>query len=204
MYVRVDGSSDAGVIEIVMRCPHCRREVTLDHIGPSDQHIIAEGLSLYRLGWRRCPSPLCHSMVVIVAEWSSGQLLATYPPEVINFDATDLPAIVLDAFEEAIKCHAAGCYRAAAMMVRRTLEVLCDERGANGNTLEQRIEHLRDKVSLPIALFNTLHDLRYLGNDVGHDEATAAIMLIREVLKSLYQMDALAKALQAFKKAAPA
>jgi hypothetical protein len=37
--------------------------------------------------------------------------------------------------EEAVACHAAECFIAAAIMVRKTLEELCRERGATGANL---------------------------------------------------------------------
>jgi hypothetical protein len=71
--------------------------------------------------------------------------MITYPPERLDFDATNLPPAVLAAFEEVIACHAAGCYVPAGIMVRKTLEELCKDRAAKGN-LKERIGDLRSKV----------------------------------------------------------
>jgi hypothetical protein len=56
------------------------------------------------------------------------------------------------------------------MMVRRTLEELCDQ-GAEGDDLKKRLRALRDKVILPEALLDGLNELRLLGNDATHVEA---------------------------------
>ena len=95
---------------------------------------------------------------------------------------------------------------------RRTshLELLCEEHGAKGDNLQARIAGLKDKVTLPPALFAAMHELRLLGNDAAHvearfysdigdDEIRASIALTKEILKSVYQMDALLKQLSNLK-----
>ena len=52
-----------------------------------------------------------------------------YPPECLDFDATDIPEAVKKALIEAISCHSVECYAASALMVRRMLEELCKNRG---------------------------------------------------------------------------
>jgi hypothetical protein len=133
---------------------------------------------------------------------SSGSVLACYPPEVIDFDATNVPSKVVEALNEAITCHANECYVAAAIMVRKTLEELCADRGAGGANLKERIRTLGAKVVLPRELLDGLDDLRLLGNDAAHIESTVydkvgreevevGIEFAKEVLKGVYQMSAL-------------
>jgi Domain of unknown function (DUF4145) len=121
---------------------------------------------------------------------------------------------VLAAFEEAIACHAAGCYTAAGIMVRKTLEELCEERSAQGKNLKQRIVDLGGKVVLPKELLDGLDDLRLLGNDavhvdskvfqqVGKDEVELSVEFTKEVLKAIYQYDDLLARLRALKKPPP-
>jgi hypothetical protein len=126
-------------------------------------------------------------------------LIEAYPPEVIDFDTTNVPPNVVAALEEAIICHANECYVAAAIMVRKALEELCADRGATGNTLKERITVLRGKVVLPQELLDGLDDLRLLGNDaahieskvydkVGREEVEVGVEFTKEVLKAVYQM----------------
>jgi hypothetical protein len=172
---------------------------------PNDYAIIGE---------RRCPDPSCHALVFFVLEQDEPLTsVRTYPAETIDFDSSDLPRPVLDAFEEAIKCHSAGCYKAAAMMVRKTLEELCNDRGAKGKHLTDRIEALRSTIVLPIDLLDVLDDLRLLGNDAAHVESRAydeigkaeveaSLALTKEVLKATYQYAHLRKQLSGLKKLA--
>lgn len=98
------------------------------------------------------------------------------------------------------------------MMVRRLLEEICDESGAEGKDLHRRLESLKDKVTLPTAFFDAMAELKLLGNDAAHvqaknydnidkEEAEDAIELAKEVLKALYQLQGLVYRLQARKNA---
>ena len=82
--------------------------------------------------------------------------------------------------KEAVACHAAGAYRAAAMMVRRLLEEICAENNATGNDLHKRLEALKSLVVLPQALFDAMGELKALGNDAVHIEARAYDNIGRE------------------------
>ncbi|MGX9120317.1 DUF4145 domain-containing protein [Mesorhizobium sp. BHbsci] len=139
--------------------------------------------------------------------------MISYPPEVIDFDATNLPSDILASLEEAIKCHAAGCYRAAALMVRRTLEELCEDKAAKGKDLKARLAALNSVAVIPTELLSAADELRILGNDAAHieakdydkigkEESELAIELAKELLKAVYQYTSLLARLTALKKKA--
>lgn len=140
-----------------------------------------------------------------------GKLAVSYPAELIDFDPTNIPATVLSAFEEAIKCHAQSCFVASAIMVRKTLEELCRDRNAVGPNLKEKIKALGAIVVLPKDLLDGVDDLRLLGNDaahiesqeytkVGQEEVEVGIEFAKEVLKAVYQYSALLARLRALKK----
>ena len=192
------------------RCPNCHQIGVFEGIG--------QDFSLYMnqpqvvIGHRRCPAVSCKSLIFVV--YRSGQLLTSFPPETIDFDATNVPANIVSAFEEAIKCHAAQCFIASAIMVRKTLEELCRDRNSTGSNLKERIKALGTKVVLPQDLLAGLDDLRLLGNDaahiesqeydkVGKDEIEIGIEFAKEVLKAVYQYSALLNRLRSLKKPSP-
>lgn len=190
---------------VSLRCPGCRQVGTFDSSPARDLH---DGQHFF--GSRRCPNPSCRAHVFVVTD-NYGEVITTYPPEIIDFDTTDLPPVVVHALEEAITCHAAKCYRASALMVRRTLEELCAEQNVSGRTLEAGLDALRGKVPVADRMIEGLHDLRLLGNDaahvtskdfdqVGQPEATLAIDITKQLLRDIYQHDALIKQLDARKK----
>lgn len=196
---------------IKLRCPSCRQRGTFDIVLSHDLFVQMNGSFNTILGQRRCPDPNCHAHVFVAYDVSSGKIILSYPSETIDFDSTDLPSSVIKSFEEAIKCHANQCYVASAIMVRKTLEELCKDRGATGNNLKKRLEDLRSKIVLPQELLDGLDDLRLLGNDAAHieaqeydkvdqDEVELAIEITKEVLKAVYQYSSLISKLQKLKK----
>lgn len=53
-------------------------------------------------------------------------------PQLLDFNPESLPPRLQQTLREAVACHGAGAYMAAAMMVRRLLEEICDENNATG------------------------------------------------------------------------
>lgn len=166
----------------------------------------------YLAGQRVCPNPDCRAHIFVI--YSQGQgIVVSYPPERIDFDASALPERVQEPLEEAIECHANECFRAAAVMVRRTLEAVCEDQGAEGDSLYARIESLGQKIVLPKGLVAALHDLRLLGNDAAHVEAReyenvgkreveVAVEIAKMIIHATYQMDAILKGMKELKKPA--
>jgi hypothetical protein len=122
-----------------------------------------------------------------------------------------VPSNVHKAFDEALTCTANECYVGAGMLIRKTLEAVCQDRAAKGSDLKARINDLKTKVTLPNELFEAMDHLRLLGNDaahieaktyddVGKDEVLAGIDLTKEIIKSTYQYKGLLGRLQALKK----
>ena len=135
-----------------------------------------------------------------------------YPVQRIDFDTTDVPQAVADCLKEAIDCHANGKEVAAAIMVRKTLEQLCSDRGATGDNLKAKVRDLGSKIVIPQALIDGMDTLRLLGNEAAHIEANVfsqigtqelevAIRFTKELLKNAYQYGSLLKELEALKNA---
>lgn len=190
------------------RCPHCKKEVGFAGISKyQDVHgYNFEGE--YRIGLRVCPRAECKGQLLfhfIDAD------LTTYPSQIIDFEKKEIPKKISDNFEEALKCESIGCYTASAIMVRKTLEMICEDRGAKGKYLINKIGNLKSQVILPIQLFDAMDNLRLLGNDAAHvelkdfgnigkNELEIAIDLTKEILKSIYQLDDIVGKLKDLKK----
>ena len=194
-----------------IRCPGCRREVILGSTGADRTFGGPNGRFI--AGQRLCPNRECrtHVFVLFISGHDGVEVIATYPPERIDFDATGLPRPVIAAFEEAVTCHSNQCWVAAAMMVRKTLEELCRDRNAKGKDLFKRLEALKDEVMLPPALLDGLDALRLLGNDAAHVESRAyeqvgkeeveiGMAVAQEILKATYQMDTIVARLTALQR----
>jgi len=192
---------------ISLRCPGCMQNGTFEGFPGVLDVLTFNDFSGF--GVRRCPNTECCTVVFVVRR--EGLVIDSYPSERIDFDATNIPAAVMGALEEAITCHATGCFVAAAIMVRKTLEELCHERQATGSNLKERIRALGSKVVLPQELLDGVDDLRLLGNDaahmesqefnqVGKEEVEIGVEFAKEVLKAVYQYSTLLQRLRSLKK----
>lgn len=206
MLVALNQISIGGNWPIAVRCPACRQLGTFQTV--ENVHDIRAG-DIF-LGQRKCPNPLCNTQVFCIVNIQH-EVLRTYPPQRIDFDAKGIPARIVKTFSEALSCAADELHVAAAIMIRRTLEELCEDKGALGDNLKVRIAALQSVVVLPQGLLIALDDLRLLGNDaahveaktyeaVGKDELSIAIELTKEILKAVYQLDDLLTRLRALKR----
>ena len=160
-------------------------------------------------GQRFCPNAECRGHVFVVQQ--RGELIESYPPSTIDFNSNGIPASILASIDEALRCHSVGCFTASALLVRRTLEEVCLDKGAKGKDLKARIADLKAKIVVPSELFEAMDELRLLGNDAAHIEAKSydkvsgeelevAIEFAKELLKALYQYSGLLSRLRALKK----
>lgn len=199
---------------VTLKCPHCSHGGTFQ-IPQGWQYQVehhAESrvtVGLVNASVRFCPNTKCRAPVFVIS--SGTKVLHMLPRERIDFDADGLPELIATSLEEAISCHAAACYRASTLMVRRTIEEVCKDKGATGKNLKERIASLGTVMTLPAALLAAMNELRLLGNDAAHvdasnydnissQEAAVAVMLAKEIVKAGYQYDKLLGALSSLRR----
>lgn len=190
-------------------CPHCS---TMGAFPSKAAVSVKEKWGQYVLDYvlsiRFCPNPYCSGPVFTAT--NALDVYYVFPRTRLPFDTSKLPDEVLGCIKEAVTCHAEGCYRAAALMVRRSLEELCKHQGAAGPNLKKRIEALGEKIMVPKELLSAADELRLLGNDAAHVEAQEyseigavevelAIRLTQELVKAVYQHEDLLGRLRALK-----
>lgn len=208
---------------VALRCPVCRKEGSFHGVTGGNGSAIPDAFFVasltnvegkqvgmgFKYGVRVCPNPECREPLFVVLG-NSGKIFRSYPAERLDFEPTAVPPQILANFEEVISCHAGACYRAAAIMVRRTLEEICADRGAEGKNLKDKIAALGTKIMVPKELLEAADELRMLGNDAAHLEASlydeigkeeveVAIELSKEILKAVYQLSSLVGRLRALK-----
>jgi len=209
MYVKVNEIGAASYKVVVTKCPECGNGGTFDILKGIPDVRIHDGKSWHHTGLRSCPNHKCKAYLYFCKP-DRGPLI-TFPALRIDFKTENIPERIRLCLEEAITCHAEGCYIASAIMVRRTLEELCEDKGIKEDNLKKRIKGLKTVVMLPIDLLGALDELRLLGNDaahleskeydkVGKDEIDIAIELTKEILKGVYQMSTLVASLKKLKK----
>lgn len=120
--------------KISVRCPACGHNGTFENLLID----LKDQTTLFWFGQRRCPNSKCMTHIFYIQK-PDGQIF-TYPQETIGFDKEGIPDRVLSAFEEAVKCHSTSCFIASAIMIRKTLEEVCADRGAAGDNLKKRLK----------------------------------------------------------------
>lgn len=69
---------------------------------------------------------------------------------------------------EAQLCNAVGARKACVVMCRRALEQVCNEKGAVGRTLHNKIENLYQNGYISSDEFNLFNEIRFFGNYGAH------------------------------------
>ncbi|RNI27889.1 DUF4145 domain-containing protein [Rufibacter immobilis] len=196
---------------VATRCPHCGHFGSFVDVGVQDLTSLSfNGQQIeHFLGIRKCPNEKCKGHLFFISN-SAKTILLTSPSETIPFDKENIPTAVLEAFEEAIKCHSNNCFIASAIMIRKTLEEVCHDRGASGKNLSLKLKDLGGKILIPKELIEGMDDLRLLGNDAAHIEARTfnevgkeeieiSLEFTKEILKAVYQYDSLLQKMRALK-----
>jgi hypothetical protein len=196
--------------EVSLQCPNCKNLGIFRGVG----HDYTSSQNANQLfGFRICPNSSCRILVFVILD-AHLKVLKTFPPSTIDFDKTRIPERILNAFGEAIICHSQQCYIAAAIMIRKTLEEIAEEKGIKGEkgeTLYSRLKKLGEIIVLPKDLIAGMNELRLLGNDAAHIEAKTfeeigkeeieiSIRFTKEILKATYQYEDLLAQLRSLKK----
>lgn len=208
MIIRLDGNNQHSTgTRIATRCPHCGHNGTFEVVGQDIHNVQQERI----LGVRRCPNGNCFGHMFFIYNVYNGEIVITHPSETIPFDKENIPEKVLNTFHEAVLSHSNNCFIASAIMIRKTLEEICQDRGATGKTLYNRLDDLGKKIVIPRELIEAMQELRLLGNDaahiesntfdeVGKNEVEISIEFTKEILKAVYQYESLLGKLRSLKK----
>ncbi len=195
-----------GFSPISFTCPHC------GHKGIFHQtvnHVLSKD-GKFRFGAVVCPGQECKSVSFIITNYED-KVIQVFPNVLIDFDKSNIPIRIIEVFEEALKAHSVGCFVASAIMIRKTLEVIAEDKNSKGKNLQERIADLGSKIMIPKELISAMDELRLFGNDAAHVEAKVfenigkeeveiSIEFTKEILKAVYQYEDLLSKLRGLKK----
>ena len=116
-----------------------------------------------------------------------------YPTVAISKEG--VPKDIYAAFESAIKTKGID-YAICLLSLRRVLEMICKDKGAVGNTLEQKNQSLVDKNIFTSTIDDACWIIRQLGNEAAHadkievyqNDIEQVIEYIALIIKYLYSM----------------
>ncbi|MDP4132829.1 MAG: DUF4145 domain-containing protein [Bacillota bacterium] len=193
----------------VLQCYSCGNETLMNLVGehrsdwgcPEDLHETCN-YQLYIC-------PICGKPTLLETYWNECQQRYTYNGEIEDYEehtilfpvstikTNNLPVEVKSAFESALKTKnidTAVCLIA----LRRTLEIVCKEKGAVGHNLWKKIEDLSNKGILPPELKHASVITKTYGNMGAHDadisttkqELEQVIEFVQYILDYLYILPA--------------
>jgi hypothetical protein len=90
-----------------------------------------------------------------------------YPPVEMSVSPA-IPSSLRSAYDEARACFRAKAYTATAIMCRKTLEGIADEKGISTRSLVQDLKEMRDKGIIENRLYEWADALRISGNEAAH------------------------------------
>jgi hypothetical protein len=206
MYIKASHQSHkpSADTKILINCPHCRNNGTFDSVVPHD--IVLSTAFIH--GLRKCPNADCLGIIFFI---TSGKDVISFPSVKIQINREEIPEKIINIFDEAITCHANQCYMASGMMLRKTLESICEDKGATGGNLHQRLESLKKLIVIPNDLMIAMDVLKLMGNDATHivakdfeqiglEEIEISIQFVQEILKAVYQFKGLLGKLNSLRK----
>jgi Domain of unknown function (DUF4145) len=109
----------------------------------------------------------------------------------------DVPLAISECLSEATQCLWANCPRAAAVMARRTLEAVCEDKGATGQTLAANVKSLFATGQLPKPLMDWADEVRLIGNQGPHfdvknpvtrADANELLRFLDDLLRYVYEL----------------
>ena len=164
---------------MLQQCYHCGNEGLLKIVG-KHQHTYG-GPILNKYGeeidrdmqeyfeWILLSCPVCNKVSLLQIysnELFNGEDIDLLFPE-CNVNFIGVPKDIKTAFESALKVKNIDI-SICLLSLRRVLEAICKDQGAEGKTLVSMIKNMVDDGKLPIILNDACWIIRQLGNDAAH------------------------------------
>jgi len=177
-------------------CPRCNSivetEVIFDyHIEEHcNEDIQGGGVQVKLSKCLRCKEPFLTEVDYNYIEdnyWENSSIQLY--PNTENEAIKNCPKIVINPYQEALKCYKAQAYDACVIMCRKGIEVICIDKGEHKGSLVTKLKNMRENGILEGTLFNWTDELRLIGNDGAHSHEQ--IVTQRDANDSLDFFDAL-------------
>lgn len=162
----------------VLVCGHCANKAPMEVLHQhSDLEMLVDGTQVFVppegdvFEWLRCHS--CREMTLRRFQWSVGydmrldeiQPVTMYP--LSTGRCGNLPPHIMSGYRaaEKVKTIDANAY---GVLAGRVLDLICLDKSASGDTLNERIKSLSDNNQIPPTLTDVAHGLRSLRNVGAH------------------------------------
>ncbi|MCY7895638.1 DUF4145 domain-containing protein [Bacillus spizizenii] len=166
---------------IILVCPHCGNKTPMKLLNKFEKKTeypetdYVEIIDIFEI----FECPVCKEFHLYYTYWSSedsyfidhdiyedGQVLYPYR-EQLNLHI--LPKNIKAAYESALKVRKIDPV-VCLMALRRTLEMVCKDKGANGRTLHAKLDELEEKNVLPPLMGDISQVIKEAGNVAAHGD----------------------------------
>lgn len=166
--------------EQVHTCFHCGNTGLMNYVGNTywtydevERNSFGEVIYAVQIEheyWHIFECPVCHKPVLISeycfdAQESMPEIKTEYPTIAVSRDG--VPKDIYSAFESAVKTKGID-YSICLLSLRRVLEMICKDKGAEGRDLEKKIDDLIEKKIFPPMIEDACWIIRQMGNDAAH------------------------------------
>ncbi len=164
-----------------IKCPYCHKQAVFQPAREPMECAGCKNVGEAPAIWRHPQGPIwwigvcpgCQRPVLI-----RGRGEEVHPPPRPQPAPEEVPEPIRRDFEEARLCFAAGAYRACAVMARRVVEAMAEDKLGKPHkrvSLSQRIDALCKKGVIRGRLKDSADVLRTVGNDAAHADAERAV-----------------------------
>lgn len=173
----------------VLNCHHCGNKTQMKQIAHYDRSITEEFLLMFNTtneitfytDWDLYLCPVCDNVTLLKTSKNtenrdpqdfSLETTETILYPSVSINENGIPSGVRNSFEAALRVkniEGALC----AIGIRRTLELMCKDKGAAGSNLYSQLSYLSDQGILPPIISNMATVLRKLGNEAAHGSGDA-------------------------------
>ena len=164
---------------IIEECRHCGNKTKLDIVAKHSEQYHEDFCC--SIDWLILKCCACNNIIFAkiyagedtqyVSEGGSvesEEIFDTLYP-VITYQNTNVPKKVNNAFLSSIKAQHIDDV-ICLIALRRTLEIICKDKNAKGNTLKDKILDLTNSCAFPVVINEASDILRILGNEASHGD----------------------------------
>jgi hypothetical protein len=202
------------VLATVRKCPHCAKVRELSLWATFNEETFYEEYIAFEVySWRLLKCPACDKVILEKYSYQDNFTEILYPSiKMSSSMSTVIPHEIASEYDAALKIQEISSV-ACAVLIRRTLEVMCQYEKAKGRDLNAKIQALATSGRIPQPLADMAQLTRQIGNlgahvDPSNDkvtegDVTTMIDFLEAILEYLYVAPAKIAAVQARLKKAP-
>ena len=186
----------------ILDCLHCGNRVPMKNVAGYTEHVFdevdGEKFMTHILVHNLFECPTCGSITYALQDdfgpdYKTAPVIA-YPNTIVNY--TNVPGKIKKAFQAAIKTKGIDT-SICVISLGYVLEMICDDKGAEGSGLDQKVKSLIDKKILPGEMKNVCDVIRLSRNDATHEaikfqlhDVESLIDYLATLINSFYSLPA--------------